>query len=965
MSTDKDNIDNKSMGDPTIINKKVNESLSEYFPTVVTSSTVLSPVVDVETFKLGINSANRIATSINDNDNNALITAGAVHDGWMELDNRITDIDPHNNLYRDNTVVTYPLIAPTFEDTRWQYKNWKVSANNAAFTSPNPDNFIMIPNEVITAKGHYFCVIEVVRLDSGYVIIQDKQRVEIARITSTGKFYLEVLADDPSTDMYYLVASNVFNTEKVIIQSISFHHATIRIRDYLAFSITRLMTGGDGNFASITYVNNEINKLSKDVDRRIAEITASSGFDKLFEHIVNIDNPHVVTCAQIKAAAIDHTHLLSELGGAADNHTHTLLSLGAAADDHTHDPGSIGAALITHTHIPESIGAADRNHEHVDYVTNDKIKEVVDDIIGMTGGGAMFATLPLFAAISARTLVLPKDNVADILRTSRPIIYATQVTHMYNGPYDPNSGYIYSDTDTVAGLVKQYPIENFIISRPSLTINSVNYGDVAAFKSSAATSSKPVNIIYRLLSINNNIKKYTMRRSINAEVPGYPVSWNVYIGTNKVHTVTNHNWVNGVNSYDFTIPGASNTLTGNDIRFEITKVSTSGNTPFGCHATVYLKDDGELYITQNETITSISSSQTILSLFTGPTAIKLDMDKPVVNDVCMYVYAEKDIDNNMHYYTTPYRIEYSSIREGYCPFMDMFTSGTHSLWGTLFILNLDVPANVKYYYSKNKVRTANAVKSTVVKHVFKEPVNIFGYTFEMENSINAATSIQFNYSKVMKNFTGTVVPAVDDVGNTIISGTIDATAKTLTYKAIGYMNTDIIPDAIGIFSFREKYGYVLSGVTEYEIAIATNNTSSTYLDIPKFIPLLTGDHFSISKKVLSDESNSTKNGRVYIGGFKRIRTVNDNLDKYVAWSIPNDSTCDIPINGLMPVDKGIYTMQNPYLTTHLNVEFFCKDISSIASDWKPLADMVELTEDYVSVEVTRTGSYFVRLTRNW
>ena len=316
----------------------------------LTPTTVTTPSVLTKSIVLDNREVSKVSLDPNENSSTALTTAKALYEAWNQLKENIDEIDPNNNFFTDNTVVTLPLIETQFGQegsSKWDIQNWERSDGKVVYVQDIAlKNYIKIPSTVFTKPGFYFLVIEVERIDSGKLVLYDNADTKLAEMTEFGKYSYELPIANSDVATLRFEAESVYPNEKIVISFVGFYFVTERIRDYVRKVILTMSGGGSVEMAdleaAIAKAKVEVLEIVDDKDQVVvAELKA---------HENNIDNPHGVTPAKIGASPV--------------NHTHTPASIGAAPTNHTHTPEQVGSAPADHTHTPVSIGAADRVHRH-------------------------------------------------------------------------------------------------------------------------------------------------------------------------------------------------------------------------------------------------------------------------------------------------------------------------------------------------------------------------------------------------------------------------------------------------------------------------------------------------------------------------------------------------------------------------------------------------------------------------
>jgi len=332
----------------------------------LTPTTVTTPSVSTKSFILGDREVFEVSLDHNENSSTSLTTAKALYEAWNQLKENIDQIDPNNNFFTDNTVVTLPLIETQFgqeESSKWDIQNWERSDGKVVYVQDVAlKNYLKIPSTVFTKPGYYFLVVEVDRVDSGKLILYDNADTKLAEITEAGKYSYEIYITNSDVATLRFEASDVFTNEKIIVSFAGFYFVTDRIREYVRNVILAMSGGGSVEMADLEAAINELRtELLETIDDGDQVVV-----EQLKIHENDMNNPHGTTPEKIGAATANHTHTPASIGAATKNHTHTPEEVGAAAEDHTHTPASIGAADRTHRHSMNDldIGEGDFNFDN-------------------------------------------------------------------------------------------------------------------------------------------------------------------------------------------------------------------------------------------------------------------------------------------------------------------------------------------------------------------------------------------------------------------------------------------------------------------------------------------------------------------------------------------------------------------------------------------------------------------------
>lgn len=349
----------------------------------ITNNKIISKETETDKLVMGPREVTSIASDINDTSHKSLVTANLLNEGMIKLETKVNNIDPNNIIYKDTSVVSQSLIIDSFTDdsNHWKQNNY-LFINGQAVLSNLENNYLKISSNFFTYKGTYFLIIDVDRLDSGYIVIENHYRDQLDIVNINGKHFLEIQVENPDIQELYFICRNVYPGDSVIFNSISLHHSTDRIQDYLLFKIAEVSSGGMGGFVTTTELNARMLAINNTINQ-LADELSKLDLSTLILHIENTtDNVHGVTPIQIGAANKIHTHertditnfthnhSASECNASELNHRHSLLEVGVAG---------VGAAAENHTH-----NEIDILNQRVDAITEDNSNSLISEIYDFT-----------------------------------------------------------------------------------------------------------------------------------------------------------------------------------------------------------------------------------------------------------------------------------------------------------------------------------------------------------------------------------------------------------------------------------------------------------------------------------------------------------------------------------------------------------------------------------------------------
>jgi hypothetical protein len=363
----------------------------------VVTPKVVSKIVDTKRIFLNGSDVVSISQDYTENKHNSLPSSKALYDALMQLQENIDQIDPDSNFFKDNTVITLPLLSPSFVegDTDWEVENWTITVDNKlAYTRNDYANKVTVANNVFTTAGYHFLVVNIERLDSGKILVINNAGETVGQFDTIGIQYLEFIVDDPTIFTLSFVSSGVFPDESIIIKEIRLHKVTDRIRDYLIYAVENLVA--EGGLASKEDVDIAIASAVTTLTNKFTTLINEVG-DLAYAHIENRSNPHNVTYVQTGSAPLVHTHKTVDITdidqfveNAVIEGTSSITSnlnnhIANITNPHRVTAAQTGAAPLVHTHKVIDITDMTTYISTVsDNITN-TLKDYVDSVTSGSG----------------------------------------------------------------------------------------------------------------------------------------------------------------------------------------------------------------------------------------------------------------------------------------------------------------------------------------------------------------------------------------------------------------------------------------------------------------------------------------------------------------------------------------------------------------------------------------------------
>lgn len=299
----------------------------------MTKEIVLASSVVTDTLVLQNKIINEVISEIK-NEPNKLITASAIFNAFRDIKKVVDTINPNNDIFKDKSTITEPLISPYFSsEDNWYGAGFRFIDGKAVLfdkTVINP--YIQIPTSVFHISSHYLLRISVEKLENATLSIIDSNNIPVYAISTSGIYYIEVNAENTtSSSIFSVVASNTSEISTIIINYLGIHRIADKLYYYLHNKLSEFLGIESSDLATKTYVNTICNDLHRVLQLQLGDLSSL-----LNNHIEDTHNPHNTTYLQVGAAPTIHTHTPMEINAADRIHTHTLSELGAASNTHTH-----------------------------------------------------------------------------------------------------------------------------------------------------------------------------------------------------------------------------------------------------------------------------------------------------------------------------------------------------------------------------------------------------------------------------------------------------------------------------------------------------------------------------------------------------------------------------------------------------------------------------------------------------
>lgn len=854
------------------------------------------------------------------------------------LSTELQKIDPDNNFFKDNSVITLALSSLAFDinDDDWEIMNWTIADSLASYTAETftVDNFIQIPNRKFTSPGRYFVHVKIPRLDSGKLCVYDHSDTKITEIVTYGaeSFDFDVTNIDIQTLRF--VAEDVFPGELIVVESIWVHKVTARLYEYLQY----LFRSGGGTGVTQEQLAQAIAESQSNVQVLINTLIAPV-VDAMQMHLQE-DNPHGITPAQIGAALTVHTHTPVECGAAPTVHNHTPEECDAAAIDHTHSPESIGAAPLVHTHTPESIGAAPEvhlhspeecgaaptDHDHEQYVTEDAVQNLItttvtDMISDLDVTTKIF--VPMTVAECAVGSLPDQMEESSLSAPICPILFP-YIVHRTNDAYDYFEGVASTNILPLETNPIQYAFKKHL-TEEDYTAN------VAAFSSTVEDLSPYVLIEY-YFHTQRSISGYTFFKDLTNVIEGVPTAWDLVVDGRLIQSFEDLSWYSTEN---FVTDTLTEPVVGRRFSFIIKKAHITTANNWGARIEFSFDDVPTNSIAINSLISLVTASEFGTSLQYVTQVPSFDPGITEENTP-LYLSLITDTENmDAQFSVSPMRTEYSEYQRGVDGLMNRFTSKTNYHWGEVSVTSEDPSHLVENLYSDGSEywKTVDGVKFATISHEFVTPQTLIGHTFVFSDIIADANLIPDEWE-----FT------VTDVNDTVY--VIDSV-------------TSYYPSRFGGASKQvrwNKRNYAITNVKSFELSLVGTRDQPA-IGLWKLIPWFKGDHYNIRTGVMTPEN------KFPFGRLDFVKSFDNSWNGFVHSGVVLGDYCHVPIDGFRIQPGGIVTHEipNPFNTREIDFELYSYSVPGSVAN----AQVDSITPDSIKVYTMASGRYSIRISRIW
>lgn len=891
------------------------------------------------------------------------LVSGAAHKKTQQdLERAINEIDPNNNFFLDNTVLSLPLIAQSFteNDDEWEIANWQIVDGHAYFTGTrnlNEPNYLGLPGEAFAFAGYYFLHVIVPRLDSGVLKIYNTGGDVLAEIDSYGTASFEITVTDPTIAGLKIVAEGVFPGEIIRVSSVWLHRVTPRLKEYMKF----LFLDGGGMGISRQELETAIAESNELTQQLITDLIFPIS-DNLQIHLEST-NPHGINCDLIGASKVGHTHTPDEVGlgdvptdisdainldssttiasskavhdllmlltneldhKSEVGHTHTAVEVSAAPIDHTHTLNSLNAAAKDHSHLPEDIGAADRIHTHDEYTTEEEVNSIIatalNDLENLTTPSLSPLTI---SAYEQGSLPIGMEE-SSLTPPICPVIFP-YIVHQSSGEYDYYEGQASTNIPTIDGHAIQYAFKKHLTEAD-------HTANVAAFLSANEILSPEVLVEY-YFHTEREIDAYTFFKDSTSAIGGVPEEWILIVDGEVVRT-TGADFAGWYSSADFVKDTLTSPIRGRRFSFVISKVHLDASMHWGMRIEFSFSDVSAGKIATTSPISIASATHAGVRTLDIEAIPEIDPGISEINTP-LYLFIQYNGATDAEYIVSPLRAEFSEIQSGIPGLMDKFSGKTNVHWGTVSVTSEDPAHPVENLYKENMdfFLSENATEVTIT-HEFVTSMVLVGHRIVFSDDVIAENAVpdEWEFKVEYSDGTQVIVETVNGYLPAIGDGTKDRAW------------------------WIKKYPTYHRNVVKY-ILTMRGTKGQTKLGMWKLIPMFESAFYNIRTCSMEPENLFP------LGKIEYVKAYDNSWEGFIHSGVVLGDYCHVPIDHFNAQPQGIKThyIPNPFNTKRIDFTVFSLSVNGS----NPVGSVEQIDEDYIKFVSMSAGRYSLRISRIW
>ena len=835
----------------------------------------------------------------------------------------------------------------------------------------------------------------------------------LATYTDKGSQYLQVEFANTDAQSLIIKAVDTRKDNKIKIDSIGIYRVTERLQDYLDYFVTHHNSAGISKEDVEALIDTKelsiYNYLRTNLETMGAEIS---------DHTTNLNNPHVVTCAQIDAAKRVHTHTPSECGAAPEIHTHDPADIGAAYTIHEHtqyvthtkldevvstlDSTAIQQDLNLHkanTENPhnvtyEQIGAAPEEHEHDQYVSEDKVDDLVKTLVSQviiesndslvkhvtdTNNPHETTYEQVGAAPLVHTHIPSECGAAPEEHEHHQYVSRDEISDLIDNNTSGSSGTSVRPMSVISFTTGQVPtgITNSFITKPITPVllpyilhrtnSNYDYYDGVCRTNRPTVEGYPLyyafkkNLSYEDLRINTcafscsvaapvllEYEFHTTRKisgyiitpnTSNDEIGGYISAYTLYINGKLSHKSSILSF--GVHQYTFDEP-----MNVSVFSLRATKITTNNSKYFGCKIEFIFSDVSDSQIKLKSGLKYLNGStieENDEGLLTTNTVTSIDTPK------YLYIKNNTDPDADTLYELTidksPY--EYNYYQEGLPVLLGKYEySNINTSWGTITSTDDNTSINTVYKDNGNSYLCASG---TSITHEFTDPQTLSNLKLVFANEL-----LESGY---IPDIISVVVHTKSLVFNEELQVEEEVESDITIFSTDSYV--PYLPDSAddGIWlspNFNPK-----TNVTS--ITISLGSSTNNIVGISNIIPYISTNFFNI----LTNEVTDTEAKPFLLGKLDYVSAVDGSFEGCSYSGISIGTNVIIPIDGLDKQENGlhVYRIPNPFHTNYIECSVMIYNNGSYTHT--DAIESMTITSETIEIVVFSPARYCLNIKRIW
>lgn len=867
---------------------------------------VNTAVLETEEVRINGTTVNKIARE-RENSYNSLVCSKVVYDAYQELTTRLNTIDPDNVIFKDNSVITLPVIDPLFDSA----DGWVPSTGfellpndyfvftSEGYVAGGAVGEIKLPTTAFTKTGRYLLKLTTTNVENCSFKLIDGEGTLLAVIKNNDSTFIHLEMDGSTTRSTLRIVPMSYSVSGAYARFTycGIHFVTERFHQYLSDIVSTITDLDGGGYVTVTALNEAITSLQTSTTNEYE--TLRETLTELYYRFENL------SCDTIDAATRNHTHT----------------------------PESIGAAPENHTHTPSEIGAAPVNHEHTQYVTNDTVGDIVDAAVASTIDSIVDTAPMLF--LSGAVGVIPTEFREYNIVPPIQVILPSVIVHNAETPYDFDMGWVSSPQTPVEG----HPLANFVCG---IDGKYVKFTD------------QPTHVHYTF-----HIERELLGYRIIFPEDSKACDWWVYSDLNEfVHHVSSDDNTREVRVV-FMEAVSCNTLT-----FKFDSFRLDADLQWGVRISPIFKDIEANSIGFTDSPVRLASSNSgHTSVYDLVLPDKLAPAEPII-DAPLYIYT--DIDHTTGDATIGYtyvRPEYGTIPFGSDILANNFSVNhisaagryINDMFGSIAISEASDPDAGIAVFDDNLVNYDCVDKRVNFYFVFdKTPLAICGYELFWKCTDADGNLDETIHSRIPEAWTLVITTEEVDEDGVVTEADIVLDSVNVDNRNLSMFGSN---DVTYYKHFKKQY-YVKTA----RLTFTTTNVFGMVLTRIK--PMLLEDFYCIPENTMY-HLDIPKN-RFYLGTatYREFQMGSAVCSGYTVKNQVLGKHCSIPVNNLNVCEQfSSYVIDNPYNCKELSIAI--RTVLSEDNLTPPHAVVTSVTAEKITISAYTEHRFVLDITRTW